>query len=217
MLTPNIDALAFNGVALDRFYTPQMCTPSRSSVMTGKYPQTVGMQHWVIPAGEAYGLGLDQKLMSNYFKDAGYNTHLIGKWHLGYFQRKYTPTFRGFDSFFGYYNGLIDYYNYTYIEPAFPYNPGYDFRKNTDVNYNVKPGSYATDLFTDEAIRIIKKHDSKKKKPLFLMLNHLAPHTGNDYDLLQAPKEEIAKFSYISDPNRQKAAGNCTYRLQSEF
>lgn len=71
----------------------------------------------------------------------------------------------------------------------------------------MKPGSYATDLFTDEAIKLIKKHDDTKK-PLFLMLNHLAPHTGNDYELLQAPKEEIAKFKHIKDPERQILAGN---------
>jgi arylsulfatase B len=56
--------------------------------------------------------------------------------------------------------------------------PGYDFRKNFDVNYDVKMGTdYATDLFTDEAISIIQNHN-KTKEPLFLMVNHLAPHTG---------------------------------------
>lgn len=175
--------------------------------MTGKYPQTVGMHHWVIQADEAFGLGLDEKLMSNYFQEAGYETHLIGKWHLGFFDRRYTPTYRGFDSFLGYYNGLIDYYNYTYIEPGTSYAPGYDLRKNTEVYYDVEPGTYATDLFTDEAIRIIKKHDPTKQ-PLFLMLNHLAPHSGNAYDLLQAPEEEIEKFSHITSINRRKAAGN---------
>lgn len=82
---------------MDRFYTPHMCTPSRSSVMTGKEPHKLGMQHWVILADEresdkisklslltfvstAWGLGLDNKLISNYFQDAGYATHLIGKW-----------------------------------------------------------------------------------------------------------------------------------------
>lgn len=142
--------------------------------------------------------------MSNYFKDAGYKTHLVGKWHLGFYEKKYTPTFRGFDSFFGYYNGLIDYYNYTYIQP--PYT-GYDFRKNVDSFYGMKSGSYATDLFNDEAVKIIKDFDNKKN-PLFLMLNHVAPHTGTYNELLQAPKEEIAKFNYIKDPNRRILAGD---------
>jgi arylsulfatase B len=96
---------------------------------------------------------------------------------LGYYQKKYTPNNRGFDSFFGYYNGFVDYYNYSYIEPAYnPQKPGYDFRKNFDTNYDVEIGTYATDIFTDEATKIIQSHN-KSQNPLFLM-NHLAPHTG---------------------------------------
>lgn len=99
---------------------------------------------------------------------------------------------------------LIDYYNYTYVQD--PYTPGYDFRQNTDVYYGMKPGTYATDLFTDEALKVIKKHDGTKK-PLFMMLNHIAVHSGNSYDLLQAPKDDIAKYSFITDPNRRIYAG----------
>jgi arylsulfatase B len=80
------------------------------------------------------------------------------------------------------------------------------------VNYDVKPGNYVTDLFTDEAIKIINKHDTRK--PLFLMLNHLAPHTGNNYERLQAPEDEIEKFKYIKDPERQILAGDCFYLLK---
>lgn len=85
---------------------------------------------------------------------------------------------RGFDSFFGYYNGFIDYYNYSYIEPAYnAYKPGFDWRKGDDTMYDAKLGVYATDVFTDEATKIIDTH-SKTKEPLFLMVNHLSPHTG---------------------------------------
>lgn len=150
-------------------------------------------------------MGTNEKLMSNYFKEAGYTTHLVGKWHLGYFQEKYTPTHRGFDNFYGYYNGFVDYYNYTYIEIAGNFAPGYDFRRNMEVNYDDKPGSYLTDLFTDEAVKVIKSH--KKKEPFFMMINHLAPHAANNYDPMQAPKEDIAKFHNIADPKRQALAG----------
>jgi arylsulfatase B len=152
--------------------------------------------------------------MSNYFKDAGYKTHLVGKWHLGYYSERYTPTYRGFDSFYGYYNGLIDYYNYTYVEGR-DFTPGYDFRKNEDTYYGMEHGSYATDLFNDEAVNIIKNHDDKN--PLFLMLNSLAPHTGNDYQLLQAPQKEIDKFSYIEDKNRRVLAGKIRSKLKIDY
>lgn len=143
--------------------------------------------------------------MSNYFHDAGYKTHLVGKWHLGYFSERYTPTYRGFDSFYGYYNGLIDYFNYTFIEGGLP-TPGYDFRKNEETYYGMKHGSYVTDLFNDEAVNIIKNHDDKN--PLFLMLNSLAPHSGNEYQLLQAPQKDIEKFAYIKDKDRGVLAGS---------
>jgi arylsulfatase B len=90
---------------------------------------------------------------------------------LGHFQQKYTPTKRGFDTFYGYYNGLIDYFTFKYEQDGFPM--GYDFRRNLEVNYDVKNGSYATDFYTDEAVRIIQNQDGTKK-PLFMMLNHLA-------------------------------------------
>lgn len=73
-------------------------------------------------------------------------------------------------------------------------------RKDLDVNYGTN-GSYATDLFTEKAIETINKHN--KRDPMFMMVTHLAPHTGNDYDPMQAPAEEINKFKYIRDKNRR--------------
>ncbi|XP_012232594.2 arylsulfatase B-like [Linepithema humile] len=198
--TPNIDALAYNGVILNNHYVPALCTPSRSALMTGKDPTHLGMQHDVILGSEPRGLPLKEKLMPEYFKEAGYRTHMVGKWHLGHYKHKYTPTFRGFDTHFGYWNGLQDYYNHIFIEPVGIRYQGFDMRRNLSVAWDTI-GKYSTDLFTEEAVQLINAHNTTD--PMFLYLAHLAPHSGNENDLLQAPAEEIAKFSYIKNPERR--------------
>lgn len=73
----------------------------------------LGMQHLVILEPEPWGLTLNETLMPQHFKNNGYRTHAVGKWHLGFFKKEYTPTYRGFDSHFGYWQGLQDYYKHT--------------------------------------------------------------------------------------------------------
>ncbi|RZF33211.1 hypothetical protein LSTR_LSTR009756 [Laodelphax striatellus] len=198
--TPNIDALAYNGVILNSHYVPALCTPSRASLMTGKYPIHTGMQHLVILEAEPWGLSLQEQLMPQYLKKQGYSTHALGKWHLGFFRKEYTPTYRGFDSHFGYYQGFQDYYDHSVKATFAPYD-GYDMRRNNTVDWSAQ-GKYSTDLFTEEAVRIIDNHQSDQSS-LFMYVAHLAPHTGNRRDPFQAPDEEIAKFAHIQDPERR--------------
>ncbi|GIX73979.1 arylsulfatase B [Caerostris extrusa] len=202
--TPNIDALALNGLILHNYYTWWLCTPSRGSFLTGKYPTRLGLQHSALRAGEASGLPLYEVTLPQRLKKLGYRTHLIGKWHLGYKTKEHTPTYRGFDTFFGYLNGYIDYYDHTIWEdtliPNVPYFYGLDFHNGTTILKD-KQGQYATHLFTEEAENIILNHDTSK--PLFLFLSHIAAHTGNGYRPHQAPPEVISKFKYIKNISRR--------------
>lgn len=142
--------------------------------------------------------------MPEYFKDAGYSTHLIGKWHLGFHQKKYTPTYRGYDSFFGYLGPYIDYWDYTLKMFDRDFERGRDIRRNL-TNADDIHGIYATELFTNHAVNIIANHD--RNVPLYLQLNHLAPHAANEDFPLQAPDEDIENFSYISSKKRRTLAG----------
>lgn len=78
------------------------------------------MQGYPLKAAEPRGIPLDNTLLPEYLRQLGYATHLLGKWHVGYHTRKHGPTHRGFDTFFGYYNGYIEYFNHTLFESVSP-------------------------------------------------------------------------------------------------
>lgn len=96
----------------DIFVQPT-CTPSRAALLTGMYPFRLGLQHSVLNAGMDNYLSDQYTILPQYLKRLGYATHMIGKWHLGFCNWKYIPTRRGFDTFYGYYNGIEGYYNHT--------------------------------------------------------------------------------------------------------
>lgn len=199
--TPNLDALAYSGIILQNFYVTPICTPSRAALMTGKYPIHTGMQHGVIYGAEPRGLPLSEKIMPQYFKDLGYKTHLVGKWHLGSYKREYLPLNRGFDSHLGFWTGKIDLYDHTNTEKG---SWGRDFRRGFELADDLF-GQYATDVYTKEAVRLIKSHN--ESQPLFLIVCHSAMHSGNGYEFLRAPDALVSNFSYIKDYQRRKYAG----------
>ncbi|XP_065345830.1 arylsulfatase B-like [Cloeon dipterum] len=197
--TPNIDALAYSGIILNDYYATPLCTPSRSALFTGKHPIHTGMQHEVIYGFEPWGLGLEERLLPEYFKDLGYATHLVGKWHLGHFKKEYTPTFRGFDSHFGYWCGHTDYYDHNSEEaPAFW---GHDLKSGMMTRRDLV-GNYTTTLFSDEAVRLIDAHD--ESEPMLLVVSHSAPHAGNPAIPLQAPDDIVAKFKVENIPDARR-------------
>ncbi|KAH8053767.1 sulfuric ester hydrolase [Aureococcus anophagefferens] len=108
--SPRIDALAAESLVLDRFYAQPMCTPTRAALMTGRHAYKTGLAYFVLLANQGTGLPAAEVTVAERLRDAGYSTHMIGKWHLGFAKKAMLPTSRGFDRFFGYCLGSSDYW-----------------------------------------------------------------------------------------------------------
>ena len=132
--TPHLRALADGGVRLSRYYTQPVCSPTRAALLTGRFPFRDGMQHErTIAPGSLAHLPLTTPTAAEVLGAQGYSCHAIGKWHQGYASWKYTPLQRGFQSFTGYLQGQVDYYNKTLsIPPAHPRLSGFDFWHEDD-------------------------------------------------------------------------------------
>jgi len=103
---PGVTSLASSEcMRIEHFYTQPICTPSRASFMTGRMPIRLGLQHGVINGVQNYGLPLNETTLPQKLSEAGYKTYGVGKWHLGMYNNASTPTKRGFDHFYGYFNG----------------------------------------------------------------------------------------------------------------
>ena len=186
--TPNIDALAAGGARLEQFYAQPMCSPTRAALMTGRYPFRYGLQI-AIGSAHTYGLPTDEWLLPQALKEAGYETVLIGKWHLGHADRKYWPLERGFDHHYGPLLGEIDYFTHEQHGVLDWYRDGSSVHE---------PG-YSTTLLGDAAVKLIETHDPKV--PLFLDLSFNAPHAP-----FQAPRADLDRYKTIADPSRQAYA-----------
>ncbi|XP_044260600.1 arylsulfatase B-like [Tribolium madens] len=202
--TPNLANLATKGIILDRFYTQATCTPSRTALLTGNYPIRSGMQGYPLKAGENRSLPQNMPTMPLHFKNLGYKTHLVGKWHLGAAYRQDTPLGKGFDSHFGYWNGFVGYFDYL----AFSKMDNGTLIKGLDLHDQFEPvwgsqGRYATELFTEKSLEIIERHDVGV--PLFMVVSHLAAHTGQNGTELGVPDVDQTnhKFAYIQAPRRR--------------
>ena len=166
--TPNIDKLANEGIRLQQYYVQRLCSPTRSAILADRYPYHMGLAAGVIRPGRPYGMPLNQTTLANELKKGGYITHIVGKWHLGMCKWEYTPTYRGFDSFYGYYNGAEDYFTHYRSEGEYH---GIDFRNNTKPVTN-KSGFYSTNLFSEAIEQIINNHDNDKGQRIKLYMDH---------------------------------------------
>jgi len=191
--TPNIDKLAAEGTRLEQFYVQPVCSPTRSSLMTGRYPMRYGLQVGVVRPWAQYGLPLEERTLAQALKAAGYITAICGKWHLGHLDSKYLPTSRGFDHQYGHYNGAIDYFTHIRDE-------GLDWHRNDEP---LREEGYSTNLLADECVRLIERRDTSR--PLFLYAPFNAVHSP-----FQAPQSYIDMYRHIQAKNKRTYAAMVT-------
>jgi arylsulfatase A-like enzyme len=190
--TPNLDALAEKGARLNQFYVQPLCSPTRAALLTGRYPFRYGFQTGVVRPWAQYGVPLEERFLSVALREAGYETAIVGKWHLGHFKSEYLPTRRGFDHQYGHYNGALDYF--THIRDG-----GFDWHRDDKENHDE---GYSTELIAREAERVIKERD--KQKPLFLYVPFNGVHTP-----LQVPEKYSQPYTQFKG-NRKTYAGMVT-------
>lgn len=178
--TPNIDRIAENGIRLTQFYAnSSVCSPSRAALMTGRYPDRVGVPGVIrtYPESSWGYFSRDAITLPSMLKQKDYHTSIIGKWHLG-LEPENHPCKRGFDHFHGFLGDMMDDY-YTHLRHDQNY-----MRKDLEV---IDPRGHATDLFTEWATEVIRGH-AHSSQPFFLYLAYNAPHTP-----IQPPEDWIER------------------------
>ena len=186
--TPHLDRLAAAGAKLEQFYVQPVCSPTRAALMTGRYPMRHGLQVGVVRPWAQYGLPLEERTLPQALKEAGYETAISGKWHLGHYRPEYLPTRRGFDHQYGHYNGAIDYF--THMRDG-----GSDWHRDDRES---RDEGYSTHLIARESVRIVAEHD--RSRPLFLYIPFNAVHAPH-----QVPSRYKEPYSGLAEPRRTYA------------
>jgi len=165
--TPNLDGMADAGIRFTSFYVPTpVCGPSRSALLTGRYPPRCGMPGNIGPDTK-YGLPLEEITIANILKDEGYQTMHIGKWHLGHYKPEYMPTSRGFNHYFG----LL--YSNDMIKPWVQTDTPLNLMKDTVALEDTVIQEFLTIRYTEQALNFI---ETNKDDPFFLYLAYAMPH-----------------------------------------
>jgi arylsulfatase A-like enzyme len=165
--TPNIDRIASTGIELDRFYVQPTCSPTRAALMTGKSPMRLGINR-PISKNQQLGLPLEETILPQYLARAGYQSLMVGKWHLGHYTPDQFPQARGFEHFYGQLTGGIGYWDHNH-------GGGHDWQRNGTT---LREAGYSTQLIADEVVRVLAKRD--RSRPTFFYVAFNAPQLHNE-------------------------------------
>ena len=213
--TPNIDRLASQGMRFtDAYAASPVCSPTRASILTGKYPARLNLTDWIggsqkgdmLPADYIRHMPLEEVTIAEAFREAGYSTCFIGKWHLG--GQPFFPEHQGFDINIGGHDaGQPSSYFY-------PYKSEDERRSYWDVPglEGGREGEYLTDRLTDEAVEFL---DRNSDQPFLLYLSHYAVHTPvqSKEDLTEKYRVKASKLPPTGDLTHRNEQGYGTTKL----
>ncbi len=178
ILTPNFEELVTNGLQLNRHYVFKYCSPSRASFLTGRWPHHA--HQYNIDIGVQLGLNINMTTIADKLKMGGYKTHMVGKWHEGYYDHAHLPINRGFETSSGFLNGKTD--HMTQVRDC-----ATDFWKNDDVDPR-NGTAYDAYLYREDLADIFAKHDPQTPFFLYLPLH-------NVHDPIEAPDEWVDLYA----------------------
>lgn len=191
--TPALDALAASGLRLPEWYSNSpVCSPSRASLLTGRYPAHAGVESILGGTRHTAGLPL-QPTLATALRERGYATGIFGKWHLGA-DPAFGPLHYGFDTHFGFRAGCVDYYSHIFYWGE--HNPIHDLWADEDEVW--LNGEYLTTVIAEKASAYI---EANADRPFFCYIPFNAPHYP-----MHAPEEYVRQFDHLPEDRRMMAA-----------
>ncbi|MGH2797502.1 MAG: sulfatase family protein [Thermoleophilaceae bacterium] len=199
LATPRFDRLAASGVILRSWYSNSpVCSPARASLLTGRYPGNAGVRSILRGHRLASGLPASVPTLAAALRPLGYRSALFGKWHLGVKEGS-RPHDRGFDEWFGFLAGCVDYYSHIfYWDMDSGHDPTHDLWE--DGREVWRNGEYFTALVTERAVAFVRRM-AREERTFFLYVPYSAPHYP-----LHAPKGYLDRFSDLPEDRRIMAA-----------